>query len=458
MKLNISKYIAVAAIAASAFGATAQNTETAYFLEDYTYRFQMNPAMGNSRNFVGMPALANLNIGMQGNLHLQNVLYNVNGRTTTFMNPAIDANTFLNKINNVSKLGVNTKINLISTGFKGLGGYNTVSINARVNADVHLPKSLFSLLKEGLTNQVYDITDVRARATGYAEVALGHSHQINKDLRVGGTLKFLIGAGGAEMRLNEAYLNLGENSWDVIADGEVNMNIKGFRYDEKVNSNTGHRYVSGGKVEDTGINGFGVALDLGATYNASFCKGLEFSASLLDLGFINWGNNVLASTNGRQEFQTDRYTFNPDGDASNSFKKEWNRLKDDFSAIYELNPMGDTGAKARMLHATMNIGAQYTVQTYKQLTFGLLNTTYIAGPYTWTTFRLSGQYSPCKVFNMAASVAEGTFGFDFGWMLNLHVTGFNFFVGMDHTLGKLAKQGVPLSSNGGINLGMNFLF
>lgn len=32
------------------------------------------------------------------------------------------------------------------------------------------------------------------------------------------------------------------------------------------------------------------------------------------------------------------------------------------------------------------------------------------------------------------------------------------FLGMDHTLGKLAKQGLPLSSNAAVNLGINFPF
>lgn len=458
MTSSFKKYIALAAFAVAAISAQAQNTVTGYFLDDYTYRFQMNPALGNSRNFIGMPALANLNVGMQGNLHLKDVLYNIDGRTTTFMNPGVDTKTFLKHIDNVNKIGVNAKINILSAGFKAWGGYNTISINARVGANVHLPKSIFSLLKEGVSNQTYDITDVRAHALGYAEVALGHSHQINSEWRVGGTFKFLVGGGQAEARLDEAYLRLGEDSWDIISDGNINVNVKGFTYDQDLNEHTGKQYVSGGKVENTGINGFGAAFDLGATYKPNFCPGLELSAAFLDLGFINWDNNMLASTNGRQEVMTDRYTFNADSDAPNSFSNEWKKLRDDFSAIYQLNPMGDTGSKVRALHTTMNIGAHYVVQTDKRLSFGLLNTTCIAGPYTWTSFRLSGNFAPWKALNIAASVAEGTYGFDFGWMINLHVTGFNFFVGMDHTLGKLAKQGVPISSNGGVNLGMNFLF
>lgn len=458
MKSMIKNHIAAAFLAAVSFGAVAQNTETGYFLDDYTYRYQMNPAMGNTKNFVGMPALGNVNVNMQGNLHLKSVLYNVGGRTTTFMNPAVNTEMFLKKLSDVNRVGADLKLNILTAGFKAFKGYNTISINARAGVNTHLPKSIFSLLKEGVSNDTYNITDVRANAIGYAEVALGHSHDINSEWRVGGSFKFLVGGGSADVRLDEAYLELGQDAWRVVSEGNINVNVKGFSYDEKVNEHTGHKYVSGGKVDGTGVNGFGVAFDLGATYKPKFCRGLEFSASVLDLGFINWNNNVLASTNGRQTFDSNGYVFNPDGDASNSFKNEWHKMRDDLSALYELNPMGDTGSKARMLHATTNVGVKYVVQTDKRLSFGLLNTTYVAGPYTYTTFRLSGNFSPWKSFNMAASVAEGTYGFEFGWLLNVHVTGFNFFIGQDHLFGKLAKQGVPLNSNGAINLGMNFLF
>lgn len=44
----------------------------------------------------------------------------------------------------------------------------------------------------------------------------------------------------------------------------------------------------------------------------------------------------------------------------------------------------------------------------------------------------------------------------FGWLLNYHTTGFGLFVGMDHSLGKLTKEGISLSGNGHFNMGVNF--
>ena len=68
---------------------------------------------------------------------------------------------------------------------------------------------------------------------------------------------------------------------------------------------------------------------------------------------------MLASTGGVKTFNTDRYTFNVDDSKPNSFSNEWDKIKDDLSALYELDDMGDTGSKTRALGATLNLGVEY---------------------------------------------------------------------------------------------------
>ena len=76
MILNIKKTLLLTVMSFSVTAVTAQNARSGYFVDDYTYRFQMNPAIGNSKNFVSMPGLSNFNISENGNLHLTDVLYN----------------------------------------------------------------------------------------------------------------------------------------------------------------------------------------------------------------------------------------------------------------------------------------------------------------------------------------------------------------------------------------------
>lgn len=453
MKHYINRLMLFAAMTAAAVAGNAQHTASGYFVDEYTYRYQMNPALGNERGFVTIPAIGNLNMGVHGNLHLNSVLYNVDGRTTTFMNPAISAATVMGNLHDVNRIGTSENITLLAAGFKAFGGYNTVTIGARVDLDAHLPKSIFSLLKEGVRNTTYDISDLGVYGNAYAELALGHSRNINKNLRVGGALKVLIGGGNVKANLRDARLTLGENDWTITTDADIMASVNGLSYKTTINDRTGHTYVDGVDVDCSGTNGVGIAFDLGAEYITPV-KGLTVSAAFLDLGFISWKNNMLASTGGVKTFHTDRYTFNPD----DTFDSEWDKMRDDLSALYELEDMGDQGGRTAGLHATMNVGASYELPVYRKLKFGLLNTTRIGGDYSWTDFRLSANVAPCRAFSAGVNMSAGTYGVGFGWLLNLHVTGFNFFLGMDRMPGKLAKQGVPLNSNMAVNLGMNVLF
>ena len=395
MKQKVIISAAMAAMILLPTALRAQDLSSGYFVEDYTYRYQMNPAFGNSQNFISMPALGNLNVGLHGNLGISDVLYNVDGKTTTFMNPKLSSDEVLKNINDVNRIGTLDKIGILSAGFKAFGGYNTVSINAVADVSVKVPGEMFNLLKNGVANKTYDLGDLRASGVAYGEIAFGHSRQVMKGLRVGATLKFMLGGGYMDAHMRNANLVLGENEWTVTTDADLRSSVKGLTYKTKVNDRTGHRYVNGIDVDGTGLNGFGMALDLGAVYETPV-KGLTVSLALLDLGFISWNNDMLATTNGEKTFTTDKYTFNADDDAPNSFSKEWDRLRDDFSAIYELDDMGDQGGRTSMPHATLNIGVQYALPMYNKLTFGLLNTTRLAGDFTTTDFRLSANIAPCR--------------------------------------------------------------
>lgn len=455
MKRNIFRAIlSLTAMASVAMGQA--QSQSGYFIDNYIYRNQLNPAFGYDKNFVSMPGIGNLNLGMSGTLNLDNVLYNVNGRTTTFLNPAISADRVLDGLKDNNRIGANMRIGIMSAGFKAWGGFNTVSINGVATINARVPKSLFSMMKEGIRNTTYDITGIDAHADAYAELAFGHSRNINKQWRVGGALKFLFGVANVDAEFERAQLTLGTDSWHAVTNAHIRSSMKGLTYELDYNDRTGHDYVDGVDVDGTGIGGFGMAVDLGAQFTLN--KDWTFSASLLDFGFISWSNDMLASTNGDKKVETDKYIFNFDDDAPNSFDNEWDRLGDDLSQLYELDDMGDQGGRTRMLGATLNLAAEYTLPVYRKLKFGLLNSTRIQGKFSATEFRLSANVTPVKIFSAGVNMGLGTYGASFGWIANVSMTGFNFYLGMDHTLGKLAKQGVPLSSNAEVSMGINFPF
>lgn len=449
----LKKYILTSlTVAAAVVGVQAQtNTYSGYFLDEFLYRHQMNPALGNNENFVGFPLLGNISAGVQGNLHLSKFIYNLNGKTVLFTHPDLNS---VSKFDNRNSMGVNLRENIINFGFKGMGGYNTVSIAAVVNSNIAVPGSLFNLLRDGVENKTYDIKNFNIYANAYAEIALNHSHEIKQvpGLRIGASLKILVGAANVWGKFERAELQLHENSWNIISEANIYASIKGAEFEKGYNEDANRHYVNGLKMDNfSAPNGYGAAVDLGATYK---WRDFNFSLAVLDLGGIAWSKTLHASTNGVKEFHSSDHTFDiNDGDAT------WDDIKDDISALYQLEDMGNSGGRSAMLGTTMNVGVEYELPYYRGLTFGLLNTTRLCGGYTNTEFRLSANITPVKYVSASANLVYGTYGLGFGWLLNITSgKGINLFVGMDKIPGKLTKQYVPLNSNANINFGINFPF
>lgn len=449
------KRILAGALIATPLMLAAQENSTGYFMENYTLGHEQNPAFAPESGYVGFPALSGLGIATQGTLHLSSIFYNLDGQTVLFTNPGISAAEVMDGIHDKNRLGAEMKINIINVGFKGLGGYNTIGINARASVQTQLPGSIFSLLKEGVSNQTYDISNLRARAFGYGEIALGHSHDIRAlpGLRVGGKVKFLLGYGQADARLNEASLILGTDSWDIRTDAEILASVRGLKYKTKYDSHTGIDYVNGTEISSTGLNGFGLGFDLGAEYK---WRDFTFSASLLDLGFIHWNNTSVASTQGVRQFQTSRYEFDVTGSDD---EDEWDRMSDDLATLYQLSDLGEQGGRTTSLAATLNVGVRYQLPCYKRLHFGLLSHSRLQGAYSWSQVMLEAGVRPVDCLEAALSMQAGTYGLGFGWLLNLNLhKGFSMHMGMDRIPGRLAKQGAPLNSNLAFNFGINFPF
>lgn len=445
MNFNVKSVLAVALLSFST-AAMAQELQSGYFTDGYLYRHDMNPAIANERNYVSMPILGNLNLNVRGNVNLKNFLYNVDGRTVTFMHPDVSADQFLKTVKDKNRLTQSLKLQIMSAGFKAWGGYNTIELNLKQNLNVAVPGDALRMLKEGITNKDYNIGNLGANAQAYMEIGLGHSHKIDEHWRVGGKVKVLIGAARMDANFDNTAVRIDANNGiSTKVDGQIEANVKGFEYQTDGDGN-----MNGMKINGAGVGGAGLAFDLGAEYKLN--DDWKFSLSFLDLGFISWNTNAVAKASG--EWNSNDYTYNFD---TKKYQKA-DGTEIDVKDIYQLKPEAGSKGKTKGLGATMHIGAEYTLPVYRPLTFGLLNTTRINGKYSWTEFRLSANIAPCKVFSAGINYAIGTYGSSFGWIANLHTKGFCLFVGMDHTLGKLAKQGIPLSSNANVAMGINFPF
>lgn len=464
---KIIKSFSILGLSLMATSAMAQNTESGYFTQGYIYAHEMNPAIaptdakGNYRKYVSMPLLGNFDMSFGGDINLENYIFNRGGKTVTFLHPDVSASEFMSNIEDKNNLDMHLKLQIFSMGFKGFGGYNTIGINVHSNVNLQLPGDLFSLAKEGLTNKTYNLSDINAHTDEYVEIALGHSHKINDKLNVGGKVKFLLGAANMDLNVNNAVATLGaDGKYSATVDAELHGNMKGLQYKTKGEANhlpqsdPDYNKLDEVDVDGAGLGGFGLAFDLGATYQLN--DDLRFSASLLDLGFINWNTDMVARAKGSHTIDMNDYSYDTtDKKFSDGNGRELKDAFDDFKDVIDFKSEGDKGSRSKALAATLNLGAEYTAPFYRKLTFGLLYTNHF-GTYSNSDFRLSANVAPVKCLSAGVNVHTGSYGTGFGWIVDFHPKGFGLFLAMDDVMGKTSKQFVPLKSNAEFSMGINF--
>lgn len=465
MKTNIRIALATFALTLSS-AAMAQNSNSAYFLEGNTMRHQMNPAFAGEHNYVSIPILGNFNVNMRGNFGLENVLFqNSAGKTTTFLSPEVAWSDVEKGLNPNNKIQEDLNIQILGAGFRGMGGYNTIGINLREFSGMSLPFEIFDLMKN-LSNRDYKVGDLNIEALGWAELALGHSHKID-NWSFGGKLKFLFGAGRIDANLKNLQLQLNQsahnNTWMATAEAEVQAHVKGLKwkketkdYNVQTPGHQNYETITGIDIDGSGLGGFGLGVDLGMEYDfKDMVEGLKASFALLDLGFISWNTTAVAVNNGTPFYFNGFSNISVQGGDGEKMSDQTDRMMDDLTDLYHLKEQTGGGSSTTGIGATMNIGVEYALPAYQPLRFGLLSSTRFMGEYTWNEERISANISPLKWLEGNINLGLGTFGADFGWQVNIHPRGFNFFVGMDHTFGKMAKQMIPLSSKAQFSIGMS---
>lgn len=446
--------------------AAAQTINSAYFTEDYKFRHMLNPAFGNEQNYVSIPALGNISVNTHGNFGYRDVIMSnpmypslSDKKMTTFLNPYISAEDALSGFSTGNnRITGDVSLTILSAGFKAFGGYNTIEINSRTTTGVSLPYELFEFAKN-TGNHSYDIGDINAHAQSFAEIAFGHSRQINDKLRLGAKLKVLVGLGRADVKMRNMKADLtAEDKWTITGEATADVSMKGFSYvseEKKYNIEGSGTYerVNDVDLDGVGVGGFGMAVDLGGVYEIN--EYWTVSASVLDLGFISWTNDMLAENRSKSFVFNGFHDVSVTSDRGEEIDTKVDRYGDQLADFANLTDMGDKGGRSTGIGATINVGAEYTLPVYRKVSFGALCTSRINGAYSWTEGRLSANYAPLNWLDGGVSFAVNSFTTSMGWVLNLHPKGYNLFIGMDHILGKTSKEMIPLSSNASLTLGMS---
>ena len=458
MKHAIKHIASIALAVVLSAGVSAQTTlNSSYFMEKMTKRNQLNPALKTENNYVSIPSIGNLYLGINSNLGLGTFLYPRDNKLVTFLHESVPADEFLNKLTPNNTIELDLGIDLISFGFWAWGGQNTFNLALKSNTGAYLPREIFEFLKTGqeatgVTR--YDMSNITATTSNYLELALGHARDITDKLSAGAKIKVLIGAAHAEARIDRMDISMSQNEWTIKQAGHLQAtSLLELTTDPETGEVTGYDFGN-----HFGVAGFGLGFDLGATYE--IIDNLTLSAALTDIGFMRWNNLTRAETDPDKGFiytGFDNIGAEDDENGDNPFDQKADQLGDDLKALTKFY-QSDTQSVSNSLRTTLRVGAEYAVLD-NAISFGLLSTTRFVGYRTYAEGMAAINFRPLSALHLTVNGSVSNMGSSVGAILNICAPGFNFFVGTDYFATKYSKQFIPINhARANLSFGFNITF
>ena len=295
------KYILIIILAVNLAEASAQNSQAMYFM-NIPQNHLINPAFRPSNSvYIGLPVVSGINLNINNNfVNFSDVFIKgqVKDSIITFLHPDYNVDKFLAKLKDKNFLESESMIQLFGVGFSiGKDGYVFIDINERVDGNVVMPGDLFKLALKGNEEFVgsrIDLSSLRGDMKYYHEVGMGYSRNITDRLRIGIKGKLLFGIADVSIDNGSLGINV-NNDYTHLLDADLIVNISGpvtiFKNSKNDIDSIGFDDKKIGTTDFlSGKKNMGMGLDIGATYDIS--DRFKLTASITDLGFIRWKNEV----------------------------------------------------------------------------------------------------------------------------------------------------------------------
>lgn len=339
---------------------------TMYFLSNLPQRARLNPSYQPEYNaVVGLPALSGIYVNYNNtSFAVDDLLKKRNFGLTDSV--VIDINSLHKTLRKNNSILFNNENSLLTVGFRVNSWYATLDITEKNDFSLNFKKDLFTFLKDGNTpyiGKTFDLGGFGVNATLYNEIALGLSKKVNDKLTVGGRVKVLMGIANVDMTDSDMSVYTAADGQtirlhsrqDIRVSAPLEYTLDG-QFVEWDNLKFDDDKINARFLMNTKNLGFG--LDLGAEYKLS--ERLHLQASLLDLGFIRWNDNVHRfSQNTTFDWQgadiSDSMNENNPGyrDLNDAFDDLIDSLKHDFRLT------DGQGSYMKMLQAKLYAGVTY---------------------------------------------------------------------------------------------------
>jgi len=261
--------------------AKAQDKHLLYNQTHNPQSLMLNPgaAYQATEFHIGVPALSNLYASVGNSVLNVDDLFNANDFNS---NVAVS----LEQISSTDFLAFNQKLDLINFGFSHNNRYYSAGVYQESDGVFNFPKDLMELAYFGNAGQdrSYDIGEINFRANLQTVFHIGVNQQMSDELHLGVRGKLYTSSVNIRSVKNTGQFNTGPGEDGILLDQSIsNLNLKFDRTGLEGESN-----LSPGNIL-LGSN-YGLGLDFGLSY--FFSERWEFTASVLDFGFIHFSKNT----------------------------------------------------------------------------------------------------------------------------------------------------------------------
>ncbi|MBE9467538.1 MAG: hypothetical protein IMY72_04335 [Bacteroidetes bacterium] len=307
---------------------SAQEINTLYFMRSIPQSNALNPAIQrNCRVFIGLPALSSMYFDFSTGIAYNDFLTK-NNVTNKY---DYDIDKLITRLDSKNYFSSSVNINLFSLGLKFKNNLSfTLDVSEKVFARAGIPRDLIKFAWQGNSQFVgkqANFDNFNVDLDYYHELALGVSKKIGQ-VTVGAKGKVLLGIGNITSKKTELRMTSDPSDFDLTINSDIQINTSGpFAITQKPDSSLNTPEFDENKsVTDIFLNreNMGFALDAGIVYDIN--DFVSLSASVIDLGFINWKSDVNNIS------QTGSFTYSgPDAnDTTNFFSGIVDSIKNSF--------------------------------------------------------------------------------------------------------------------------------
>ena len=278
-----------------AFGTLAPaQSRGSYFYENSLLRSKLNPAFAPKTNYASFFGVGSFSADIVSNVGLKDFLFPEGDANHLFLSDAVPTDEFLSDLP-ASDPYVQERLESDLCGFgmkMGEKGYATLSLSLVESGNLVLTNDLLRFVKAGNSAVQSPFQGGSMGMAGYAALSAGYSHDLSsllEGLRAGARVKLLLGLAAGRFTIDQLGMSFSPEQVSAMIHGTGSLS--GLEYDAD----------KGLSLSSPSICGLGAAIDLGASYwlpidGPGVLNGIEFSASVCDLGSVSFNKNVTSLT------------------------------------------------------------------------------------------------------------------------------------------------------------------